>query len=273
MKAQDTYRLTSALALAGAVVTAVATRFHGGAEPQYLSRVLPEYAANPYWTAVHLGQFLGFFLMSGALILVLNDLRQKSGSPVAILGLGAAIVAATTYAANYAADGVGIQFVARVFVEAPAPERAMALGVAEAMRHIEQGLSGLATINLGIALALCAAAIISSRVVAGGSAGPQPSWVLPSWSAAAPFTVLDFRNTLLASGPAYRCSSGCWPPPSFSGDEAIALSSRNRHGGLHPPIDAVVGFTPSAPQRHRGCGRPRPAAPCRAAQPLPPRAR
>jgi hypothetical protein len=174
MKERNTYRLASALALAGAVVVAVASRFHGGAEPQNLLSVLPEYAANTHWKAVHLGQFLGFLLMVGALILVLNDLRQKAASPLATLGVVTAIVAASTYAANYAVDGVAIQFVARVFVEAPVQERATALSIAEAMRHIEQGLSGLAAINLGIALALCGGAIISSRVLA--------SWL--GWAAA-----------------------------------------------------------------------------------------
>jgi hypothetical protein len=166
VKEGNAYRLASGLALTGVVVAAVASRLHGGAEPQNLLSVLPEYAANPYWKAVHLGQFLGFLLMASALILVLNDLRQESASPLATLGIVTAIVAASSYAANHAVDGVAIQFVARVVVEAPAHERAMALSVAESVRHIEQGLSGLAAINLGITLALCGGAIIASRVLA-----------------------------------------------------------------------------------------------------------
>jgi hypothetical protein len=134
--------------------------------------VLPEYAANPYWKAVHLGQFLGLLLIVGALMLVLNDLRRAS--PLATLGSVAEVVAASSYVANQAVDGVAIQFVARVFVEAPAQERAMALSIAEAVRHIEQGLSGMVAINLGIALALLGGAIISSRAL--------PSWL--GWTAA-----------------------------------------------------------------------------------------
>jgi hypothetical protein len=134
--------------------------------------VLPEYAANPYWKAVHLGQFLGLLLIVGALMLVLNDLRRAS--PLATLGSVAEVVAASSYVANQAVDGVAIQFVARVFVEAPAQERAMALSIAEAVRHIEQGLSGMVAINLGIALALLGGAIISSRGL--------PSWL--GWTAA-----------------------------------------------------------------------------------------
>ncbi len=99
MREGNAYRLASSLAIAGVVVVAVASRFHGGAEPQNLLS-LPKYAANPYWKAVHLGQFLGFLLMASALILILNDLRQVSASPLATLGIVTAIVAASSYAAN-----------------------------------------------------------------------------------------------------------------------------------------------------------------------------
>jgi hypothetical protein len=166
VKHRNAYRLASALAIAGVVVVAVASHFHGGAEPQNLSSVLPDYAANPSWQAVHLGQLLGFLLMDGALILVLNELRQETASPLATLGIVTAILAASGYAANQAVDGVAIHFVAQVFVAAPAQERAIALGIADAVRHIEQGLSGLAAMNLGIALALCGGAIVTSRVLA-----------------------------------------------------------------------------------------------------------
>jgi hypothetical protein len=150
--------------IAGPVIAIVAGRFHGGVDPQDLMGVLPQYAANPYWKVVHLGQFLGLLVLVGALMLVLNDLGRTS--PLATLGAVAAIVAASSYAANQAVDGVAIQFVARLLVEAPAQERAMALGIADAVRYVEQGLSGMTAINLGIALALLGGAIISSGALA-----------------------------------------------------------------------------------------------------------
>jgi hypothetical protein len=165
-------RFASVLMIAGPVVAVAAGRFHGGVDPQNLVGVLPQYAANPYWKVVHLGQFLGLLLIVGALVLVLNDLRRAS--PLATLGSVAAVVALSSYAANQAVDGIAIQFVARAFVEAPAQERAMALSIAEAVRRIEQGLSGMVAINLGIAFALLGGAIISARVL--------PSWL--GWTAA-----------------------------------------------------------------------------------------
>ena len=172
MKQRNVRRFTSVLMIAGPVIAIVAGRFHGGADPQDLLGALPQYAANPYWKAVHLGQFLGFLLIVGALLFVLNDLRRAS--PLATLGGVAAVVAASSCAANQAVDGIAIQFVARAFVEAPAQERAVALSIAEAVRHIEQGLSGMVAINLGIALALLGGAVILSRAL--------PSWL--GWTAA-----------------------------------------------------------------------------------------
>jgi len=172
MKQWNVRRFASVLMIAGPVIAIVAGRFHGGVDPQNLVGVLPQYAANPYWKVVHLGQFLGLLLIVGALMLVLNDLRRAS--PLATLGSVAAVVAASSYAANQAVDGIAIQFVARAFVEAPAQERAMALSIAEAVRHIEQGLSGMVAINLGIALALLGGSIILSRAL--------PSWL--GWTAA-----------------------------------------------------------------------------------------
>jgi hypothetical protein len=172
MKQRNVRRCASVLMIAGVVIAIAASHFHGGTDPQNLVGVLPQYAANPYWKAVHLGQFLGLLLIVGALMLVLNDLRRAS--PLATLGGVAAVVALSSYAANQALDGIAIQFVARAFVEAPAQERAMALSIAEAVRHIEQGLSGMVATNLGIAFALLGGAIILSRVL--------PSWL--GWTAA-----------------------------------------------------------------------------------------
>jgi hypothetical protein len=172
MKQRNVNRLASVLAIAGPVIAIVAGRFHGGVDPQNLAGVLPQYAANSHWEVVHLGQFLGLLLIVGALTLVLNDLKRAS--PLATLGSVAAIVALSSYGANQAVDGIAIQFVAHAFVEASAQERAMALSVAEAVRHIEQGLSGMTAINLGIAFALLGGAIISSGALA--------SWL--GWTAA-----------------------------------------------------------------------------------------
>jgi hypothetical protein len=65
-----------------------------------------------------------------------------------------AVVATALYAVNQAVDGIAIKFVADEWVSAPAAENADALRVAEAVRHIEIGLSSFAELTLGAALLL-----------------------------------------------------------------------------------------------------------------------
>lgn len=161
---QNTLRRGAALAITSIIIAAVATSFHGGTDPSNLQVVLPEYAANPNWKAAHLGEFIGYMAMLGSLAILLSYIKEKSGSIFALLGLIAATVAASTYAANHAVDGVAIRYVAEAWVNAPPEEKTLTFRVAETVRHIEQGLSGLAALNLGITLLLGGFAIISSHI-------------------------------------------------------------------------------------------------------------
>lgn len=152
------------LAIAGILIVGVATSFHGGSDPSNLQVSLSEYAANPNWKAAHLGEFIGSLSMLGSLVVLLSYLRERFGSILALLGLVAATVAASTYAANHAVDGVAIRYVAEAWVNAPPEEKAAAFRLAETVRSIEQGLTSFVTLNLGVTLLLSGAAIVSSRV-------------------------------------------------------------------------------------------------------------
>jgi hypothetical protein len=125
---------------------------------------LPEYAANPNWKVAHLGEFIGSLSMLGSLVILLSYVKERSGSILAVLGLVAATVAASTYAADHAVDGVAIRYAAQAWVNAPPEERAVAFRLAETVRSIEQGLTSFVTLNLGITLLLSGSAIVSSRV-------------------------------------------------------------------------------------------------------------
>ena len=85
-----------------------------------------------------------------------------------------AVVATALYAVNQAVDGVAVKFVADEWVSAPAAEKADALRVAEAVRHIEIGLSSFVELMLGAALLLYGLAIAFSDV--------YPKWL--GWAAA-----------------------------------------------------------------------------------------
>src|SRR5215467_3840283 len=157
-------RVGAGLAIAGIVVTVVASRFHGGTDPADLQTVLPQYAANPNWKAAHLGQLIGFLFIVGSLIILLRHLKNISDSVSALLAMVIAAISAATFAANHAVDGVAIRYVAENWVNAPPDGKLAAMNLAQAVRHIEQGLSALVALTLGIALLLSSLAILSTRV-------------------------------------------------------------------------------------------------------------
>ncbi len=161
--ARQGLRVGAALAVVGVVVIVVASRFHGGTDPADLQTVLPQYAANPNWKAAHLGQFVGFLSIICSLIILLRHLKEHSNSVFALLGMIAAVISVATFAVNHAVDGVAIRYVAENWVNAPPEGKVAAMNLAQAVRHIEQGLSALFAFNLGIALLLCSAATLTNR--------------------------------------------------------------------------------------------------------------
>ena len=82
----------------------------------------------------------------------------------AVWGFVAAVVAISVYAANQAVDGIAIKFVAEEWLSAPLSEKEVALRVAEAVRHIEIGLTSLTVLVLGVAFILYGVAIELNRV-------------------------------------------------------------------------------------------------------------
>jgi hypothetical protein len=170
------------LLLIGAVSTAlgvitffVAEAFHGGHEPADLEATLPEYAANTNWEVVHIGQFLGYALVLVGLVALHRSIAEGRGAALARLGYVTAVVATAIYAVNQAVDGVAIKFVADEWVSAPAAEKADAFRVAEAVRHIEIGLTSFAELTLGTAFLLYGLAIALSDI--------YPKWL--GWAAVA----------------------------------------------------------------------------------------
>jgi hypothetical protein len=161
-------RIGSVLAFFSIPVLIISALFHGGHNPANLQDVLPEYSANSNWKAVHLGQFVGFLMMIGSVVVLLDYIRGKTGTPFALLGLLTAFVAASIYAANHAVDGVAIKYVADTYVDASPADKATAFRLAEAVRHVEQGLSSMVAINLGFTLLLCGGAIVLTDVFAKG---------------------------------------------------------------------------------------------------------
>jgi hypothetical protein len=157
-------RVGAALVFLSIPVLVISALFHGGHNPANLQDVLPAYSANPNWKAVHLGQFIGFLMMMGSVVVLLDYIRVKSGTPFALLGILTAFISASTYAVNHAVDGVAIKYVADMYVDASPADKAIAFRLAETVRHVEQGMSSMVAINLGFTLLLCGGAIVITDI-------------------------------------------------------------------------------------------------------------
>ena len=127
--------------------------FHGGSPPDDLRAVLPRVAANDYWVAVHLAQFVGDVLVLVGLVALYRSITQgaSAGASAALarMGIVVALVAEGVYAINQAVDGIANRFVAQEWVGAAPAERADAFRLADAVRHIEIGTSSLWTLSGG----------------------------------------------------------------------------------------------------------------------------
>ncbi len=167
MVEQTLLRIGAVSAPFGIIALFIAEAFHGGHDPADLEAVLPEYAANPNWEVVHIGQLLGYVLVLVGLIALQRSIKEGRGAALARLGYVSAVVATAIYAVNQAVDGVAIKFVADEWVSAPAEEKADALRVAEAVRHIEIGLTSFAEVAWGAALLLYGVAIALSDAYPG----------------------------------------------------------------------------------------------------------
>lgn len=137
--------------------------------------VLPEYAVNANWEVVHIGQLLGYILVLVGLIALQRSITEGRGAALARLGYVTVVVATAVYAINHAVDGVAVKFVADEWVSAAAEEKADALRLAEAVRHIEIGLTSFAELTWGAALLLYGLAITLSDA--------YPGWL--GWAAVA----------------------------------------------------------------------------------------
>ena len=188
-------RIGALSATLGVITLFVAEAFHGGHDPANLEATLPEYAANANWEIVHVGQFLGYILVLVGLVALHRSIVEGRGAALARLGYVTAVVATAIYGTNQALDGVATKFVADEWVSAPVAEKADAFRVAEAVRHIEIGLTSFAELTLGAALLLYGLAIALSDVY-------------PKWLGGAAVVAARSSNTLDSSigNIGFRCA-------------------------------------------------------------------
>jgi hypothetical protein len=158
----------------GLVLSGVAIAFHGGTSPENLEIVLPQYAANDAWELVHLAQFVADVLVLVGFVALYRSITASAegvSATLARLAIVVAIVAEGIYGANQAVD-ISNKFVAQQWVQASTAEKADALRIANAVRHIEIGTSSVWTLCGGLTL------LLFGLAMALGRAYPRPlGWV------------------------------------------------------------------------------------------------
>lgn len=124
------------------------------ADPNNSLEAFEEYSHSTSWTDVHIGQFLGTFLIALSLIALARVLSRQRGLPgaLAVVGAVTAIMLATIFAVQMAVDGVALRSTIETWTSATGAEKTSAFQVAEGIRALEKALSAFFHLNNGFTL-------------------------------------------------------------------------------------------------------------------------
>ncbi len=150
-------RTAAALLAFGFVFSVLVGLLHPGREdPNSHAAVFAEYASSPSWTAVHLGQFVGFGILIAGLFFLYQALRVEPGMPgwAGRSAAAAALVTLALYGMLQAVDGVALKRAVDAWVSAPAAEKTARMATAEGIRWLEEGARSYQDIMLGLTFIL-----------------------------------------------------------------------------------------------------------------------
>jgi hypothetical protein len=137
-----------------AVQVAVGFLHPSHADPNNSVHAFEEYPHSTTWTDVHIGQFLGRFLIALSLIALARVLARQRGVPggLAILGAVTAVMLATGFAVQMAVDGVALRSAIQTWASATGAGKASAFEVAQGIRVLDKALSAFFHLSNGFAL-------------------------------------------------------------------------------------------------------------------------
>ena len=166
-------RFAAAAGVTGVVLEIVMDQLHPAkAPPNDSAAAFLEYSRYGAWTAVHIGQFLGAFLLALMLLTIarLGVGRRGVTGVLATVGGLAALLYAAVFAVQMAVDGVALKGAVDRWVTATAAgEKQAAFLTASAVRDLEKGLAGFFQILGGTALLALGLSIAIGRLL--------PRWV------------------------------------------------------------------------------------------------
>lgn len=160
---QSLARLGAVAAPAGAVLLFGFTLLHPAkSDPSDLPAAFTEYAADSFWVASHLGQFVGFAMLAAALVALAATFEAGRAAAWAHIGLAGAAASIAVAAALQAVDGVALKVMVDRWADAGDDARRHAYEAAFAVRQIEIGLASLLSIVSGLTSTVFALAIVCS---------------------------------------------------------------------------------------------------------------
>ncbi len=162
-------RIGGVAAIGGALLLLVFTALHPAqADPNDPRAAFTEYAADSWWIATHIGQFLGIAAIGVGLAALSHTLQDGRAHVWGRLGLGGAIISVALAAGLQAVDGVALKAVVDQWAASTSPERELLFASALTVRQIEIGLASLMSLSFGITVTFYAVALLHST---------YPSWL------------------------------------------------------------------------------------------------
>lgn len=149
-------------AIAGILVYVVSKGIHSWVPPHHTRVAFADYATDPNWVLIHLGELLGILLMTAAVIALTWRLRRGVAGVWAILGGAAMMLCAGVYAIFIAVDGVALGILVNRWAAAGPAQQEMIYETAFAVRQIEGGLFSIQWLLFGLAAGSFAGAFFAS---------------------------------------------------------------------------------------------------------------
>ena len=157
-------QIGAAAAIGGSVTLFAATLLHPmSADPNDPAAAFAEYAANRFWVASHLGQFVGVATLGIALVALAATMESGTPSAWARIGVAGTAASVAMAAALQAVDGVALKVMVNRWAQATGEARVRAFESAFAVRQVEIGLASLLSVLFGLTISAFGVSMLSSR--------------------------------------------------------------------------------------------------------------
>lgn len=155
-------RVGVAATVSGLVIYFMSALLHPGTPPHETEAAFADYASEPNWAFIHLGEFFGFLLFTAAALALAWRLRRGIAGTWATLAGLAMVISASVYAVFTAVDGVALGIMVERWAGADVGQQQLLYETAFAVRQIEAGLFALQWLMFGVAAGLFACAFFSA---------------------------------------------------------------------------------------------------------------